>query len=135
MGTHQRRKGTEAERELVRLLRDELGDDGITRNLEQTREGGGDIRVPPFVIEAKRAKAARIREWWAQAVAQAGTSEHPALAYRLDRQPWRVRVPLAAMTDAAGSPEALDWTAEMSVQAFAAVVRERMGDLCTGPHT
>lgn len=126
MGASQRRKGTRAERELVRLLRDELGDDGITRNLEQTREGGGDIRLPPFMLEVKRARQARIPEWWDQAVAQAGSGEYPALAYRLDRQAWRFRVPLATMTDAAGDPAALEWTAEVSVEAFAGVVRERM---------
>lgn len=124
MGSHQRRKGTDAERELVRQLRDEVRDSAIGRNLEQTRSGGGDVRVPPFVIEAKRARQARIREWWAQAADQAKPGEYPALAYRLDRRPWRVRVPLAVLTNAAGPMAAIEWTAEISLDAFAALVRE-----------
>jgi hypothetical protein len=58
-------------------------------------------------------------------VAQAeGVDRWPALAYRLDRQPWRVLVPLAALTDAGGPVAALEWTAELSLPAFSAVVRK-----------
>lgn len=127
MGKAQRRKGGEGERELVRYLRDLLGED-VARNLDQVRDGGGDILLSRWSIEAKRAKQASLGPWWAQAVEQGEPLGYwPALAYRLDHQSWRVRVPLVALTDAAGPLDALEWTAELSLAGFAAVVIEGMG--------
>ena len=132
MGASQRRKGGEGERELVRHLRDLLGED-VARNLDQPRAGGGDVLLMAWSVEVKRAKQASLGPWWAQAVSQAeGVGRWPALAYRLDRQPWRVRVPLLALTDAAGPVEALEWTVELSLAAFGAVVREGGPDLQEG---
>ena len=70
MGARQRRKGGDGERELVRHLQDLLGRP-VERNLNQPRVGGGDILLPGWSIQAKRAKAATLGPWWAQAVEQA----------------------------------------------------------------
>lgn len=49
------RKGKEGERELARLLREHLGD-GVSRNLEQARNGGADLNgLPGWCVEVKRA--------------------------------------------------------------------------------
>ena len=54
MPVNSRGKGKRGELEFVNYLRDELGE-GITRNLDQTRDGGRDILgVPGFCIEVKR---------------------------------------------------------------------------------
>ncbi|MFP4146566.1 MAG: hypothetical protein ACLFSI_02505 [Halorhodospira sp.] len=125
MGARERRKGAEAERELVRELRELIGED-VERNLDQPRGGGGDVLLPGWSVEAKRVRSRpQLIAWWAQAVAQAG-DRWPALAYRLDRRPWRVRVPLAVLAESAGPVEEVEWTVELSLTAFAAIVREEV---------
>lgn len=118
-----RRKGHDGERELARLLRHHLGTD-VRRNLEQTRSGGHDLEVAGFALEVKRAATvteAKVRTWWRQALAQAERARlTPALAYRADRQPWAVRVPLARL--GIDAPDGL--TADLCVDGFAALVRE-----------
>lgn len=123
MGIKSRRKGACGEREFINLLKDYLGD-GIERNLEQVRSGGSDVvGLDGWAIEIKRAAKPTLTQWWDQAERQAD-GKTPALAYRLDRQPWRVRVPLHVLNGMAG--RGLTWTTEMGVEAFCAVVRESM---------
>ena len=43
MGAMQRRKGATGERELIALLREHLGEE-LTRNLDQARDGGADLK-------------------------------------------------------------------------------------------
>jgi hypothetical protein len=79
---------------VARLIHDELGLE-ITRNLDQTRDGGHDlIGVPGWAIEVKRYKehnASLVKAWWMQAVDQAAAvGQEPVVFYRLDRKPWRV---------------------------------------------
>lgn len=93
-----RAKGVSGERELARLLRDELGV-GVVRNLAQAREGGADLLgIDGWAIEVKRAKTAApatLRAWWAQAEVQAERAmARPALAWRTDRSEWRVAIRL-----------------------------------------
>ena len=100
MGNHSRDKGARGEREVARLLAEELGT-AVVRNLAQAREGGADLLgVGGFAVEVKRARRATpglVRAWWAQAEAQAETAgKVPALLYREDRQAWQAVVPLAA---------------------------------------
>lgn len=129
MGGKSRRKGATGEREFINLLKDYLGDRTIARNLEQCRQGGSDVAegeqkiLANWAIEIKRAAKPTLSAWWDQAERQA-EGKTPALAYRLDRQPWRVRVPLHALNGMAG--QGLTWTTEMSVEAFCAVVRETL---------
>lgn len=99
----------------------------VERNLIQTRDGGHDlIGLAPFAVEVKRAKRATLPAWWRQAHEQAlAINMEPALAYRLDRQYWRVRVPMASLIGSLGPMDDLDWTADISLPAFCGVIRER----------
>lgn len=135
-GARSRRKGAAAERELARLLFEELGVE-VRRNLEQCRAGGFDLEADEsdtillarYAIEVKRhrqATPALLRAWWGQASHQAEQARRtPALAYRGDRAPWHVVVPLTAI-----SPDlptgGLDYTATLSLPGFCALVRERL---------
>jgi len=85
----QRNKGSAAEREVLRLLGDELGV-ALKRNLTQTRGGGADcLEVKGWAIEVKRQEALRRPSWWAQACSQALESgSEPMLLYRRNREPW-----------------------------------------------
>lgn len=127
-GNHSRTKGQAGERELARLLRDELGINA-TRNLVQSRDGGCDLLgVDGAAIEVKRAQSASrgmLSAWWQQAERQAHACFRlPVLAYRVDRQPWRFLVPLSAVYRDGGPWDGIDYTAELSLVAFAALVRE-----------
>lgn len=135
-----REKGANAEREFSRLVLDYLGV-RLTRNLEQSRAGGHDLSVDPdafgpvaawlgrHAFEVKRhaqASPGLLKAWWGQATAQASDSGLiPALAYRADRQPWLIVLPLCSIRpDLPPWSYALEYTAQLSVPAFAAVVRE-----------
>lgn len=90
MSAMSRNKGAAAERELLRLLGEELGEE-LQRNLSQSRAGGSDcICVRGFAIEVKRVERSSIPTWWRQACEQA-RREHaePMLFWRRNRKPWR----------------------------------------------
>ena len=66
-----RTKGARGEREVLKLLGEELGID-LQRNLVQTREGGADcLCVRGFAIEIKRQERLSRPTWWRQACEQA----------------------------------------------------------------
>lgn len=93
-GKGRRNKGANAEREFAKLLGEKLGLK-LERNLEQTRAGGHDlIGLPGIALEVKRCEQLAINQWWRQAVRQAGQGLIPCLAYRQNRKPWKVSVPL-----------------------------------------
>lgn len=133
MGAMQRRKGANGEREFCRDFGALVGLE-LARNLLQTREGGagGDVTgCGLWAIEVKRAAEPRIPDWWQQAVDQATGGAWPALAYRLDRRQWRVVVQLRAVAVGNktwdGCVDAdLTYCAEISLTAFAALVRESL---------
>lgn len=131
MSAMQRTKGACGERELAKLLSEQLGCD-VTRNLLQTRDGGigGDLCGLPVCLEVKRAAKPTMATWWRQACSQAVNNDGtgiPVLAYRLDYQPWRFVVPLGALADGFGEQLwDLQFTAELSLDGFALWVRERL---------
>jgi len=90
VGTMQRRKGQQAERELCALLSDELGLT-VRRNVDQARAGGADVlELPGFAIECKRHERLSRPSWWAQAVKQGeAIKREPILFYRKSHEPWR----------------------------------------------
>lgn len=92
-GRRSRNKGARGEREFLALLGEELGG-MLTRNLQQTREGGADcLCVKGWAIEVKRCESLSRPAWWRQAVEQAARlGVQPMLAYRRSREPWRVWV-------------------------------------------
>lgn len=132
MSINSRAKGAAGEREFCRVLGDLLGDalvEPLKRNLEQTRNGGHDILgLEGFALEIKRYKRVKdgdIKKFWEQACEQAERAGgYPALAYREDLQSWRVRIPMEVLKEGMSSTWELDYTAELSVEAFAMVVRE-----------
>ncbi len=123
-GRTNRRRGGDAERELAKLLAERLGI-AVSRNLQQTRDGGYDLLLTGWSLEVKRAVArSRLADWWRQTVQQAEQAKRkPALAYRLDRRPWRVIVALADVMPTAGG-QSPDLTAELCIDGFALLVRE-----------
>ena len=149
MSTMQRTKGATGERELSHVIHEELGV-RLTRNLEQSRAGGHDLTVHVdevgAVADALRALAIEVKRHrtttngtlatcWRQAVEQADRAHlWPCLAYREDRQPWRLVLPLAALWPASFPVwHGADFTVETSVKGFAALVRE--GAIQTRPST
>ena len=94
--TNSRNKGRQAEQEVASILRDELGLE-IHRNWQQQAAIGGCdlVGVPGWGIEIKRAKEARLSEWWGQTAEQAARDNvRPVLLYRLDRQSWMAMMSL-----------------------------------------
>ena len=89
MSSSQRRKGAAAEREVLRLLGQELGI-SLQRNLQQTREGGADcLCVRGYAIEVKRQEVLSRPRWWRQACEQAARAQsEPMLLYRRSREAW-----------------------------------------------
>jgi hypothetical protein len=134
-----RAKGAGAERELSAALFDELGVK-LVRNLEQTRAGGHDLTLAPgetgpvaaqlarYAFEVKRhakAPAALVRAWWRQAEAQASAAGLvPVLAYRPDRGAWRFVLPLVELHPGLTRAPGVEFTAELSLVGFAALIRE-----------
>lgn len=133
-----RAKGAAGEREFAKALNEELGV-LLVRNLEQSRDGGHDLlvadhghplasRLNRFAFEVKRyatVSPALLRQWWGQAVQQAERADKlPALAYRADREPWRVVIPLRAVNADLPAQHDLSMAAFLDVVGFATVVRE-----------
>jgi Holliday junction resolvase len=93
MSKSQRVKGCAAEREVCRIIKEKTGVD-VARNLDQTRDGGGDIRYANYNIEVKRQERLNIPAWLAQAEAATPDGCEPVVAFRASRQPWRVVITL-----------------------------------------
>lgn len=89
----QRNKGAAGERELCRLLSEELGVT-VQRNISQSRAGGADcLEVKGFAIECKRQESLSRPSWWAQAVEQGrNVGAEPIVFYRRSREPWQALI-------------------------------------------
>jgi hypothetical protein len=139
MGNMQRDKGQRGEREVAGLLRDWLGMD-ITRNWQQqSAEGGADLTgIPGWAVEVKFADTF-LSAWWRQTVAQAERAgAAPVLIYRLTGaargrhilDKWRVVVRIADLSPLDIDP---DETAEISLRAWMAIVREHLSAAAIAP--
>lgn len=130
MSASQRNKGQRGEREFCAALGEHLGE-VLARELGAARDGGPDVLLGErWAVEIKRGEKLELAKWWQQACEQADQAQRwPALAYRQNRQPWAVRVPLdlvmfgERLWDSPGGEQS-DLTAEVSLAGFAAVVRE-----------
>ena len=93
MSAASRNKGQKAERELLKLLGEELGH-VLQRNITQTRGGGADcLEVRGFSIEIKRQERLSRPAWWRQACEQAErVNAEPMLFYRRNREPWQAYI-------------------------------------------
>lgn len=127
MSAMQRNKGKTGEREAAGLVRDLTGWD-VQRRVRQ-HDGDSDlVGVPGWSVEVKRRRSAThadLATWWAQSVAQAGGLV-PVLLYRVDRGAWRAVWPVAAVLvqQRAQQWHEYEWTADTSLQAWAAVARD-----------
>jgi Holliday junction resolvase len=93
-GRMARNKGAAGERELSKILTDELGFE-VKRKLGQARDGGDDIQIGKYRIEVKRREALRLDDWCQQIEKVCDPREVPVVAYRRNGQPWRAVVPMA----------------------------------------
>ena len=127
MSALSRTKGNVGEREIANILHDITGWT-VKRRVRQ-HDGDSDLEgVPGWSVEIKRHRAAGRAEiacWWAQCVAQA-RGALPVLFYRLDRASWRAVWPLAItlIEQRAEYWHGYEWTAETSIEAWAAAARE-----------
>ena len=139
-----RQKGAAAEREIAKLLFDELGMT-FKRDLEQYRAADhGDLICDepfPFVIEVKRYKTGCAPQpaWWDQVCAAAKSAGLlPLLVYKYNHQQWKWRMPAEAVMRA-GLPHGnmgmredaqLDWNyaVEMDTRTAMMIVRELLCD-------
>lgn len=138
-GASSRRKGASGEREFALDLEGLIGV-RLRRNLEQSRRGGHDLTLPEgadgpvaatlarLALEVKRhatVTPASLAVWWNQAKGQADRARlWPCLAYRGDRQDWRIRLPLAAMWSTFTHWDDVAYTLDLSLLAFASLLRE-----------
>ena len=100
--TNSRNKGASFEREIGNLLTEDLGlKNNIRRILEQTREEHlPDLMLGKWYIECKRygPGAEPLEAWWQQVLDATSEQGIPALVYKFDRRPIKVRVPLGAIS-------------------------------------
>lgn len=126
MAINSRNKGAAGEREVAKIIEDLLG---VTcqRNLDQWRSGGFDLEgLDGWAIEVKRAKKPLLESWWQQTVDQARLADlKPVLWWRLDNQKWNVVVPLNLISQGLEYSQGLDYTARLSPEGFACLIREK----------
>lgn len=101
-GAMSRRKGANAEREIVQILRAH-GFDAQRTAVLQAAVGSTDpdvrFSVEGFFIEAKRQERVEIDKWCAQAELASKPTDTPCVVWRRSRQPWRVALPLDDFLD------------------------------------
>ena len=99
--TNSRNKGASFEREIANLLNTDLDlSISIKRILEQTREKYlPDLILGRWYIECKRygAGAEPLEAWWQQVLDSSQDRGIPALVYKFNRRPIKVRIPLGAI--------------------------------------
>lgn len=122
-----RDKGQRAEREVAGLLADLLGR-VVSRRIQNFKNDYDLIGLEQFGFAAEVKHYASVTDslkagWWAQAEEQARIHKlKPVLFYRGNRMKWRAVVPASLFLGGEGW-EGLEWTMEMSLEAFAAVAR------------
>ena len=99
--TNSRNKGASFERAVANLLTNDLNlTNSIRRILEQTREKHlPDLILGRWYLECKRygSGAEPLDAWWKQVLEATKNKGIPALVYKFDRRPIKVRVPLGAI--------------------------------------
>ena len=92
-GAGARRKGARGENEVCKILTAIVGTKHV-RNLDQTREGGGDVQWGPFLLEVKTTETVSMPAWQRQAVASAEKGgDVPAVVWRQRGAKWWIALP------------------------------------------
>ena len=125
-----RAKGKSGERELIgelkKLLPSEMTSE-LTRNLDQTRDGGHDILgLDGWALEVKRyaqVLPADLDRFWKQACEQAARNDgsRPALCFREDRRAWRTVIRVSDVSEMDATDDYSE-TVEMSLELFARII-------------
>lgn len=90
-----RDKGARTEREVCHII-EQIAGDKVSRNLEQTREGGADVHWGPFALEVKARQTIAMPEWQRQVrEAVAGTDKIPAVVYRRNGEDFWISLPFS----------------------------------------
>ena len=119
MSKKSRTKGATFEREVCKMIEDQLGFE-VRRNLDQYQiKEQADIELADlFSIECKRYASAAggwyQKDWWLQAERAAALKNLvPVLIWRYDRQPIRIALPIYAINaDYAMDSSQYDWPRE-----------------------
>ena len=127
MPINSRAKGKSAEREVINLLQPLLPYLKLERNLDQTRDGGHDIKgMGRWAAEVKRyaeVAPADFKRFWQQTLDQAkAIHKWPVLFVREDRRDWVVYVRLEDICDGMLDPD--DWcVVGLSIDGFVKVFK------------
>ena len=84
MGKMQRNKGAGFERQIVNELK--VAGFAAARNLDQTRDGGGDIDLERYMFECKRRASIAVYDWLDQCTKAAKAGQMPIVIARGDRR-------------------------------------------------
>ena len=121
MSAMSRRKGGNHEREVVNILK--ASGHAAARNLDQTRDGGGDIPFGDWLIECKRRASIAIYPWWDQVLAacvrkcEATISDpKPLLVIRADKRENLVVMRLIDFLELVQNPPGTQGRASKDVQ-------------------
>ena len=103
MAINSRTKGANFEREIGNLLQEKLSlTNPVKRILEQTRTKElPDLKMGRWCIECKRYGPGSdpLDEWWDQVITSSGPSGLPALIYKFNRKPIKVRLLGESLSD------------------------------------
>jgi len=103
LAINSRTKGANFEREIGNLLQDKLSlTNPVKRILEQTRTKElPDLKMGRWCIECKRYGSGSdpLDEWWDQVIASSRPSGLPALIYKFNRKPIKVRLLGESLSD------------------------------------
>lgn len=131
-GKASRDKGARGERELVAMIRDELGVI-CNRNYKQVAQAQhGDIEqiIGGFLIEAKNCARIDLKAWWRQVriAAEAHPDKPlPCLAYKIARKGWRFVIPNPEFwNNGTQWGRDVEYQRDLWRQGFFSIVREQM---------
>lgn len=96
-GAKSRNKGARGEREICRMLADNLGGEynRLLKQYQQSQLADIEQLVGPYSIEVKNCATLNMKAWWKQTLEAADKrGAVPCLAYKITRAGWRFVVPL-----------------------------------------
>ena len=130
-GRASREKGARGEREVCKLLSENLGGtfNRLLKQYQQSQLSDIEQLVGPYSLEVKNCAKTNLRAWWQQAVTAADKrGAVPCLAYKVPRRGWKFVVPLPqAWSTGKQWGRDLQYTMTLEPDGFYLVVREHMG--------
>lgn len=94
-----KQKGSEAEREVARILRDHGYDARRGLQYQSGQVEADVVGLPGYHIEVKRCEVIRMPEWIRQSMADARPGEKWAVVWRRSREPWRITMDFEAFLE------------------------------------